>query len=84
MTDEKYKAALSQFLKKKGESVYTVEDPKQPPSFSKEKPAKYVQPPMAFPFDRERWVEGGARGVRRASRPTPSSSTRRCGSRRTR
>ena len=57
VTDEKYKAALSQLLKKKGESVYTVEDPKQPPSFSKEKPAKYVQTPVAFPFNRERWAK---------------------------
>ena len=56
VTDEKYKAALSGFLKKKGENVYAVEDPKQAPSFSKEKPAKYVQPPVAFPFDRERWA----------------------------
>ncbi len=56
VTDEKYKAALSQFLKKKGESVYAVEEPKQTPSFSREKPATYVQPPVAFPFDRERWV----------------------------
>ncbi|HEY0094452.1 MAG TPA: metallopeptidase TldD-related protein, partial [Archangium sp.] len=57
VTDEKYKAALSQLLKKRGESVYTVEDPKQPPSFSKEKPAQYVQTPMAFPFNRERWTK---------------------------
>jgi predicted Zn-dependent protease len=56
VTDEKYKAALFQFLKKKGENVYTVEDPKLPPSFSKEQPATYVQPPVAFPFDRERWT----------------------------
>jgi len=55
VTDEKYKAALFQFLKKKGENVYTVEDPKQPPSFSKEEPATYVQPPVALPFDKERW-----------------------------
>ncbi len=56
VTDEKYKAALSQFLKKKGENVYAVEEPKRPPSFSQEQPAKYVQPPVAFPFDRERWT----------------------------
>jgi TldD protein len=55
LTDEKYKSALAQFLKKKGEDVYTVEDPKRPPSFSREKPSTYVQPPVAFPFDRERW-----------------------------
>jgi TldD protein len=55
MTDEKYKNALVQFLKKKGEDVYAVEDPKRPPSFSREKPNTFVQPPVAFPFDRERW-----------------------------
>ncbi|MFL5356734.1 TldD/PmbA family protein [Archangium sp.] len=56
VTDQKYKAALSQFLKKKGDNVYAVEDPKQPPSFSKEKPARYVQTPVAFPFDHDRWA----------------------------
>ncbi len=56
VTDEKYKSALSSFLKKKAENVYAVEDPKQPPSFSQEKPATYTQAPLAFPFDRERWV----------------------------
>ncbi|HYH96323.1 TldD/PmbA family protein [Hyalangium sp.] len=55
LTDERYKSALAQFLKKKGENVYTVEDPKRPPSFSKEKPNAYAQPPVAYPFDRERW-----------------------------
>jgi predicted Zn-dependent protease len=55
LTDEKYKSALAQFLKKKGEDVYAVEDPKRPPSFSREKPNTYVQAPVAFPFDRERW-----------------------------
>ncbi|MET0406042.1 MAG: TldD/PmbA family protein [Cystobacter sp.] len=55
-TDEKYKASLSQLLKKKGENVYMVEDPKRPPSFSKEKPVRAIQPPVAFPFDHDRWV----------------------------
>jgi len=55
LTDERYKSALAQFLKKKGEDVYTVEDPKRPPSFSQEKPNTYVQEPIAFPFARERW-----------------------------
>ena len=36
VTDEKYKAALFNYLKKKGEDVYVVEDPRRPPSFSKE------------------------------------------------
>lgn len=57
VTDEKYKAALFQFLKKKGENVYTVEDPKQPPSFSREKPSVHVQDPVPFPFDRARWAK---------------------------
>jgi predicted Zn-dependent protease len=55
MTDERYKNALVQFLKKKGEDVYAVVDPKRPASFSREKPNTYVQPPVAFPFDKERW-----------------------------
>jgi predicted Zn-dependent protease len=57
VTDEKYKSALFQYLKKKGENVYAVENPKQPPSFSKEKPATHVQPPLPFSFNRERWVK---------------------------
>ncbi|AKJ05429.1 putative Zn-dependent protease [Archangium gephyra] len=56
VTDEKYKAALSQFLKKKADNVYAVEEPTQTASFSKEKPVTYVQPAVAFPFDHDRWV----------------------------
>lgn len=55
LTDERYKSALFQFLKKKGEDVYAAEDPKRPPSFSREKPTTFVQPPVSLPFDRERW-----------------------------
>lgn len=57
ITDEKYKSALFQYLKKKGEDVYAVEDPQRPPSFTKEKPATHVQPPLNAPFNRERWVK---------------------------
>ena len=57
ITDEKYKGALFNYLKKKGESVYTVEDPKKPPSFSREKANGYVQSPVPFPFDRARWTK---------------------------
>ncbi len=57
ITDEKYKSALFQYLKKKGENVYAVEDPKRPPSFTREKPVKHVEPPVEAPFDRERWVK---------------------------
>ncbi len=56
ITDEKYKSGLFNFLKKKGENVYTVEDPKRPPSFTREKPNTFIQPPLAFPFDRDRWT----------------------------
>ncbi|MBI3182131.1 MAG: TldD/PmbA family protein [Myxococcales bacterium] len=56
VTDEKYKAALFNFLKKKGESVYTVDDPSRPPSFSKEKVEVFLQPPAPFAFSRERWI----------------------------
>ena len=57
ITDEKYKGALFNYLKKKGESVYSVEDPKKPPSFSREKANGYVQSPVPFPFDRARWTK---------------------------
>nr|WP_275899148.1 TldD/PmbA family protein [Pyxidicoccus caerfyrddinensis] len=57
ITDEKYKSALFQYLKKKGEDVYSVEDPKRPPSFTKEKPSTLVQPAVPAPFNRERWVK---------------------------
>jgi TldD protein len=57
VTDEKYKNALVNYLKKKGENVYTVENPKQPPSFSKEKPSQFIQPAQPFSFDRERWTK---------------------------
>ncbi len=55
ITDERYKNALFNYLKKKGENVYTVENPKKPPSFSREQPSTFVQPPVSFPFDRPRW-----------------------------
>lgn len=56
VTDEKYKQALFQFLKKKGENVYQVEDPKRPGSFSREAPHTAVQPAQPFPFQRAAWV----------------------------
>lgn len=55
-TDERYKAALFNYLKKKGEDVYSVDDPKRPPSFTQEKPEQYVQKPLPYSFDRARWV----------------------------
>src|SRR4051812_38386639 len=57
ITDEEYKSALFNFLKKKGESVYTVKDPKRPPSFSREKPSSYVQEKIEFLWNRESWKQ---------------------------
>lgn len=54
-TDEKYKSALFNFLKKKGEDVYTVEDPRRPPSFSKEAPQVALGARATFTFARDRW-----------------------------
>ena len=55
ITDEKYKSALFNFLKKKGEDVYAVEDPKRPPAFSRETPRVDVGPAVPFTWSRERW-----------------------------
>ncbi|MFZ5443259.1 MAG: TldD/PmbA family protein [Myxococcota bacterium] len=55
LTDEKYKAALFNYLKKKGEDVYAVEDPKRPASFSREEPEVKVGPRAPFSFDGARW-----------------------------
>jgi TldD protein len=56
ITDERYKGSLFNYLKKKGENVYVVDDPKRPQAFSHEKPSNFVQPPTAFPFDRAHWT----------------------------
>lgn len=55
ITDERYKSALFNFLKKKGEDVYSVDDPKRPPSFSKEKPEIYLGQRQPFAFTKEKW-----------------------------
>jgi TldD protein len=55
ITDEKYKAALFNYLKKKGEDVYTVEDPRRPPSFAHQAKAVAVGPRVPFPFAHQRW-----------------------------
>lgn len=55
ITDEKYKSALFNFLKKKGEAVYAVDNPQAAPSFSREKAEVFLQPPVDFRFNRERW-----------------------------
>lgn len=56
VTDEKYKQALFNYLKKKGDEVYAVDDPARPPSFSKESPEIQLTVRAPFPFAHERWV----------------------------
>jgi predicted Zn-dependent protease len=56
ITDEKYKTGLFNLLKKKGEAVYVVDDPKKPPSFSREQPSAFIAPPATYTFDRGRWT----------------------------
>ena len=56
ITDEKYKGGLFNLLKKKGEAVYVVDDPKKPPSFSREQPSTYIGSVSPYTFDRARWM----------------------------
>ncbi len=56
VTDEKYKTALFNYLKKKGEAVYVVDDPKRPPSFSKETPVKLLGARAALEFAHDQWA----------------------------
>ena len=56
ITDEKYKGGLFNLLKKKGEAVYVVDDPKKPPSFSREQPSAFIAPSVPYSFDRTRWA----------------------------
>ncbi len=54
-TDERYKEALSAYFKRRSRDVYRRDDAGRAPSFSKEAPARQVDPARPFPFDRERW-----------------------------
>jgi hypothetical protein len=66
-TDERYKEALASYFKKRSKAVYRADDPDRAPSFSHEAPAEHVDPPLPFPFERDRWravireVTGGFR-----------------------
>jgi TldD protein len=55
ITDSKYKAALSSWLKKRGKAVYAPDDDDKAPSFTREQPVKTVEPPVPFPFSRDAW-----------------------------
>lgn len=54
--DEKYKSALFNFLKKKGDDVYTVDMPGRSQSFTRQEPEVFVGPRAAYSFSRDRWV----------------------------
>ncbi|MFO0599425.1 MAG: TldD/PmbA family protein [Myxococcaceae bacterium] len=56
ITDEKYKQALFNFLKKQGEAVYAVDDPKRAASFSRQSPEVLIEPRLDFGFAHDRWA----------------------------
>jgi predicted Zn-dependent protease len=55
VTDEKYKEALSNFLKKRSRDVYRDDVAQRAPSFTREAPQRHVDPPRPLDVDRERW-----------------------------
>ncbi len=67
-TDEKYKEALSDYLRMRGEDVYKPEE-ERADSFSRVEPVQHVQDPVVFELDQGAWREQ----VRRASRRFRSS-----------
>lgn len=71
LTDEKYKAALSNFLKRKAQGVYAAEEVEERAmSFTREEPVRFVQEPLPFPFDEARWRQD-ARKLSQAFRAHP-------------
>jgi len=70
VVDDQYKKALASYLKKRGKQVYRPDDPERAPSFSREEPPRFVEPPVAFPFDTEAWSAEVRRvGARFTDRP---------------
>jgi predicted Zn-dependent protease len=55
VTDEKYKEALSNFLKKRSRDVYRDEGEDRAPSFTREAPQRHVDPARPLVLDRDRW-----------------------------
>lgn len=55
LTDEKYKSAVSNWLKRKAQAVYAMEDDERGMSFSREKPVRHIEAPIPFPFAAETW-----------------------------
>lgn len=60
LTDQKYKAALSSWLKGKAQAVYSPKE-SSAGSFTREEPSRFVQPPLPFSFDVKRWEETARR-----------------------
>ncbi|RKY86337.1 TldD/PmbA family protein [candidate division KSB1 bacterium] len=54
ITDFKYKEAINNYLKKKGQAVFEAEE-EHIDSFSREKGYKYIAPPLKFNFDKKFW-----------------------------
>ena len=80
ITDEKYKVGALPLPEEEGRGVYVVDDPKQPPSFSREQPSTYLGQPACLPL-RPCAVDGAGRAKlsARVQRAPGSSSTPTCG-----
>ena len=55
LTDERYKAGLSTYMKKRARAVNAIDNGDAVPSFSQEKPSVSVEKVEALAFDHERW-----------------------------
>jgi len=55
VTDEKYKEALANFLKKRSRAVYREAGEERAPSFTREPPQRHVDAARPLALDRERW-----------------------------
>src|SRR5262249_16305780 len=57
LTDSKFKRALSDYAKKRGQRVNSVPEDEDLPSFSKEPAQKHLDGKTAFSFDANVWAE---------------------------
>lgn len=57
LTDEKYKSAVSNWLKRKAQAIYATDEEERGVSLSKEEPVRHVEEPMPFPFAKARWTK---------------------------
>jgi predicted Zn-dependent protease len=56
-TDARYKQALAALHKKRGSRVTKMVEDEKMPSFSREKPARAVDPPIVLKLDRAAWAD---------------------------